>query len=500
MTPKIHTIQQQHLHVKLDGNESDGLALQKRLPDLCQTWLAPALDQVLDRYAPPEGHLIIERLEIDVGTLNLERLEHDLVQSVTQAVEKILRDFSQPRQTLPSTVSNNVQHKTEQQFILDAFLYFLRRGRLPWSFRVQGGKNLEQAILDSWQEKPSSPSSDAVCSVLALPSARKRLVQQFSEAFLATLLERIAPDIKKIMDGILYRLKNTAPPDDAVKPFITQLWETAFALIPTTGHCTESRLIGTAWHKLPVTAAQQSPLTILLERHWPGVTSNAGTSQKSSNAADTPQQFSKTDKKKMSDHALLTSENIANSNLDPIISLVRETQQSNQQPEERAGIYIENAGLVLLHPFLPQFFEALKIADEDALIQPDRALCLLHFLTTGQRIAPEYELVLPKILCNIPLETPVESGTQLTGSEIEEATALLEAVIRHWDVLKNTGADGLRGAFLLRTGKITLRNDGDWRLQVESKAYDILLDKLPWGIGMIKLPWMQRMLWVEWAC
>jgi hypothetical protein len=162
------------------------------------------------------------------------------------------------------------------------------------------------------------------------------------------------------------------------------------------------------------------------------------------------------------------------------------------------NIYINNAGLVLLHPFLPQFFRALNIVVGDQLIAPDRALSLLHFLGTGQLVAPEYELVLPKVLLNLPLEKPVDTNTPLTAEETEEATALLEAVIRHWAALKGTSDDGLRGTFLIRPGKISLRDDGDWRLQVENKAYDILLDQLPWGIGMIKLPWMHRMLWVEW--
>ena len=162
------------------------------------------------------------------------------------------------------------------------------------------------------------------------------------------------------------------------------------------------------------------------------------------------------------------------------------------------GIYVENAGLIILHPFLPQLFTMLGIAAAAELLQSQRALCLLHFLTTGQVIAPEYELILPKILCNVPLETPVESDVELTDDERKEADALLEAVIRHWEVLRNTSCGGLRGTFLLRHGKVSLRDDGDWLLQVEAQSFDILLDRLPWGISMIKLPWMEKMLWVEW--
>ena len=70
-----HIIRQQYLHVELNGTEPDGMALQNRLSDLCQQWLTPAIERVLDRWAPSDGHLTIERLEIDAGTLTLERFE-----------------------------------------------------------------------------------------------------------------------------------------------------------------------------------------------------------------------------------------------------------------------------------------------------------------------------------------------------------------------------------------------------------------------------------------
>jgi hypothetical protein len=174
------------------------------------------------------------------------------------------------------------------------------------------------------------------------------------------------------------------------------------------------------------------------------------------------------------------------------------TVERNQHPEVREGLYVENAGLVLVHPFLPQFFSALGIAEKARLLQPDRALSLLHYLTTGQTVAPEYELVLPKILCDVPLGTPVESQVELTAAEQEESIALLEALIRHWGALRNSSPDGLRGAFLLRPGKVSLQDDGDWYLQIESRTHDILLDQLPWGLSMIKLPWMGKMLRVAW--
>src|SRR5205823_13905763 len=111
------------------------------------------------------------------------------------------------------------------------------------------------------------------------------------------------------------------------------------------------------------------------------------------------------------------------------------------------------AGVVLLHPFLPRLFEGLGIAEKDTLLQPERALCLLHYLATGNRFAPEYDLLVPKVLCNVQLDTPVQSRVELSASAEEEAAALLAAVIRHWDALGNTSQENLRGSFLVRPGK-----------------------------------------------
>jgi hypothetical protein len=136
---------------------------------------------------------------------------------------------------------------------------------------------------------------------------------------------------------------------------------------------------------------------------------------------------------------------------------------------------------------------------EGRLLLADRALGLLHFLSTGQENAPEHELVLPKILSGLDPEMPVGRCGVLSEDEKSESTALLEAVIRHWGALRSTTPEGLRSSFLLRSGKLSMRNDGEWLLQIESTSFDVLLDQLPWGFSMIQLPWMKRMLHVEWG-
>ncbi|MDN3514415.1 MAG: contractile injection system tape measure protein [Candidatus Brocadia sp.] len=486
-----HIIQKQYLHVELNGTESDGMALQRSLPDMLQHRLLPAIEQVLECFTPQEGHLFIERLEIDAGTMTLEQLEHKLVESVAQALEKSLRGHTSPGELPAMAISGNIRHKTGQQSISEALIYFLKTGSLPWSFRLPGGDTLEQVILGSWQEAEKSGvdplvGRDEMQRMLADTTVRKRLVRQFSPALLETLISLLSSEGRAVMADVLQTLRSSAMPSVDRKYFERVLWETAFAKLAEGHALTSTELVRESWCVMPVTATGHAELAGVLGLHWPDVTQRA------------PSRLSGLDKTSIAGGYTGTEDEIF---FEPMVGNLPVSDKKpimrNAHPDAEEGLYIGNAGLVLLHPFLPRFFTGLGIAGEDKLLQPERALCLLHFLATGQVIAPEHELILPKILCNIPLEMPVESDVALTLAEQEEAAALLAAVIRHWDALRNTSADGLRGTFLLRPGKVSLRG-ADWILMVESRGFDVLLDQLPWGISMIKLPWMERMLWVEW--
>jgi hypothetical protein len=164
------------------------------------------------------------------------------------------------------------------------------------------------------------------------------------------------------------------------------------------------------------------------------------------------------------------------------------------------GWHIPTAGLVLLHPFLTTFFEKLDLLKDRQFIEEwsrNKAAMLLHFLATGEDTVQEYEMVLPKLLCAIPFNWPLDHSIDLTNEEKFEAEALLQAVLEHWGALGNTTPDGLRGNFLVRDGKL-LKTESGWRVQIERKTLDILLDRLPWGIGLVKMPWMPELLMVEW--
>lgn len=168
--------------------------------------------------------------------------------------------------------------------------------------------------------------------------------------------------------------------------------------------------------------------------------------------------------------------------------------------ELEEALYIHNAGLVILAPFLPRYFKMLEMTEEKQFINDTMAVRgaqLLHYLVTGQTSTPEHLMVLNKIMCGVDLLTPVPAELELNELEIETSNQLLNAILQNWDKMSGSTVENLRGSFLIRDGMI-LEHSDSWALKVESKAYDIILSFLPWAISMISLPWMEKQLETEW--
>ncbi|HEX8244382.1 MAG TPA: contractile injection system tape measure protein, partial [Longimicrobium sp.] len=163
-------------------------------------------------------------------------------------------------------------------------------------------------------------------------------------------------------------------------------------------------------------------------------------------------------------------------------------------------IPVANAGLVLLNPFIPMLFQRLGVAEDGAVAgaRLPRAAALLHHLAAGRAELHEFELGMVKVLLGLrPADAlPVAEGL-LEPGDAEEAEGLLESVVAHWNVLKNTSPEGLRGSFLRRPGLLRALDRG-WGLQVEPAPWDVLLDHLPWSVSVVKFPWMAHPVHVEW--
>ncbi len=170
--------------------------------------------------------------------------------------------------------------------------------------------------------------------------------------------------------------------------------------------------------------------------------------------------------------------------------------------EKADEAWVQNAGLVLLHPFLVRFFDQTGLVEEKQFVNQNarvRAVHLLQYIVTGEQESPEQELFLNKLLCGLEPEYPVPFGVELTRQENEESDNLLKSVVGHWKALKKSSPDAVRTTFLRREGLVSREGmHGGWKVAIERNTFDVLLDRLPWGLSMIKMPWNSYLIHVEW--
>ena len=174
-----------------------------------------------------------------------------------------------------------------------------------------------------------------------------------------------------------------------------------------------------------------------------------------------------------------------------------------EQYRDLKHIPISNAGLVILFPFLPMLFMRLNMLSQDrrgfnSNESKVRAIFILqHLMASEDREYDEKDLFLNRLLINYPFNEPLPKRMELNQDELNTIDSLLEAAKTNWEKMRNTSMRGFQEAFLRRAGFIE-KTEREWVLTVEERAYDILLDSIPWSYKLVRLPWMENILKVNW--
>ncbi len=191
--------------------------------------------------------------------------------------------------------------------------------------------------------------------------------------------------------------------------------------------------------------------------------------------------------------------------LSPVKQVSRKPDQNTlaywqEELESIDECYIQNAGLILFWPYLGHFFKDMGLTTDRAF-QSDhnqqQAALLLQYLLSPDPELHEYRLPLNKLLCGLKISEPVGRSIDLTEEDLTRCNNLLEAAIQNWSALRGTSVEGFQSSFLQRNG-VLKRKDKHWLLQVEKMPFDMLMEQLPWPIGIVRLSWMNKPIYVEW--
>jgi hypothetical protein len=469
-----HRIRRQVLDLELP-REAGAVALQRQVVRVFQEKVLPLLDEAFSQIAP-EGRIVrIERLEIDLGRLGEAGWERNFID---RCVEQIARQVAEAAFKADNSTEDNVQILDAEGNAINVFQFFLEAGALPWYANGLSLKTLEEFIAAMAITRPGALRQALLPVFLQKETALQRLVWQFSQDFANAIVE-IALDLPAgwVSHAVQILQSRTGRALDG--PQTTALLRSL--LRSGTSGIFRQPLRGDMFVAQYLEAQTGQPPSMQPTRQAPA------------SSPDSPSHHT-TPGEVRSD--------LAHSPLEQLPVPPEKAASWKAGASLTEGMLVDHAGLALLGVYLPAFFSELNLATETAFIDLEaqhHALHLLHFLATGQENPEEPALAFPKILCGMGLEEPVPQDMALTDAEKTECVHLLEAAVRNWPALKNTSPDGLRNGFLQRAGLLTHKEESlSWLLQVERQGQDILLERLPWSISVIKLPWMEGMLTVEW--
>ena len=167
-------------------------------------------------------------------------------------------------------------------------------------------------------------------------------------------------------------------------------------------------------------------------------------------------------------------------------------QQSTPCELPLHGLLIENAGLVILAPYLPMLFAGLSLTTPEYQFISKKAaykaVMILHKLSGGRSGKTVNNFPLNKLLAGLRFDESIPVTTRLSAKELLEIKDLLNSVLSNWGALKSSSIRALQLNFFRRKGKLCDNTD-HYSLIVERKDYDLLIERMPWSFKLIRYPW-----------
>lgn len=464
-----HIIEKQFVELNVIST-GDGFTYRNELENICKNELIPEIEKLFDSIIPEDKFIRLENLEIDVGTISSENWKEDLV-------ENVIREISEKIEMMPDeNFANDDQTNpfvNEEENNQNIFFFFLENGSLPWYSGIKSRDEFNSLIGE--------------------------LLKAGDERYWNKLKEHLKKK-KKSLNRFIFQLDESELKRFSRKMFsekdqdrTLKIFQSVFNFINLSNELSKEILYRN-WFEVLLNKKYSGKDTGLLRETYHGILS----SRELEKDPGLRTQFinSLNEQLKNNGESELMSEQVIKN------IPIKEINISDKENEltYESEFYINNSGLILLHPFLVKLFENTGYIENKEWVSnklQQRAIALIHYAVNGEEEYPEFHLMLNKVLCGYEIPESLPVVIKLSEFEKNEADDLLSSVIGHWAALKNTSINGLRETFLLRNGKLTKDQSG-WLLQVEDKTADILMNKLPWGISVIKLPWMKDMLRVEW--
>ncbi|MGY4829203.1 contractile injection system tape measure protein [Sphaerotilaceae bacterium SBD11-9] len=144
------------------------------------------IDEVFSEVSPPGEVLSLQRLEIDLGSVNGEDAESQWAARLREQLMWALRDRRSAAKRQEAAQPTDDRCRTPAQSDLAVFLHYLQRGHLPWSVVCLGPGELD-ALATRVLRGNGAALREALQQAPVPAPWLRRMAKQFPEAWLAEL-------------------------------------------------------------------------------------------------------------------------------------------------------------------------------------------------------------------------------------------------------------------------------------------------------------------------
>lgn len=502
-----HVIQRVTFEMQIPS-EDKSFEIQETISKLFNTTIQRSFEKLLDGLDNQSEVISIDKLEIDLGSIEDNVLEQELSDKIQQCLEEKLyqailsaRMNTGERQEIPVTI------KPVKRSKLDLLLHFLKTGTMPWWARKED-RSVPVLVMQLLEESPAQ-LRETLGKYFNNNTYRKRIIYQLPDPVITEVMKLydrsffdFAADIVNDMRAMHARNNFTGLPEPAFRMSCWEYFiEQAFSGKTGTRVSEKADHLGALIKQLQPEedailfvirkARKMQNEQVIKTRNLPDLLVIAR------KQSDDRKKINKDKNRVQQDNEATGNKN----NRDLSDEKLRKAfLDENVQDTFSNEIYINNAGLVLVWPYILPLFRKLEIVNGNEFVSEEakqKGAHLLQYLVTGETsAAEEHELVLNKLLCGIAPEEPLNAFAAFSPEERNECELLLENIITNWSALKKVSNNALRSTFLIKEG--ILKKESGWTLKIERTTVDMLIDKLPWGISIIMLPWNSEMIYVEW--
>lgn len=529
----VHRIHRVEIEIEV-GEVALGEALIERLSLLRERRIAPLLDRVCSELSGPERLDRIDTLELELGPIPAGEFDDEFIRKLEAAL----------RSQLARLLGESRSADERERASFELLEIYARTGNLPWWADRRDRAPIAHTLRFVLERAPASWIA-LLGSLVEDSLGLTRLARHCDDALIEAIVDRVGGEAELLAD-VRELERVMASVDGELESSRTQTLRVRVALLAALGRGARGADVLPG---LVLELAANRP-GVLLELGRPSLWASSSTRLREAIELLTPHSGRGSGTKIMSVRESLRSregegegEQDRTSETNDEIEAPRvltdpRAPQASDPPESEHGsparphslrrprpdpptspepptliarrqraldqldtLDVEDAGLVILWPFLDRFFAHVGLLDLDRrfLDEPARmqAIALLSQLAFEDADPPEYRLPLAKLLCGCAPEAFFKLERPLAPEQIDECDRLLAAVIANAPILRDTSIASFRATFVQRPALLGIR-EGGWLLEVEQRAHDLVLERLPWSWSWVKLPWMFDPLSVRW--